>query len=50
LESKLNVLNSALDSNNVPIIRTLLKEFVPGYQPESEVVDWIWMKNEKTAA
>jgi FlaA1/EpsC-like NDP-sugar epimerase len=50
LESKLNILNSALDSNNVPLIRTLLKELVPGYQPESEVVDWVWMENEKATA
>lgn len=49
LESKLNILNIALDSNNVPVMRTLLKELVPGYQPESEVVDWVWMENEKTA-
>jgi len=49
LESKLNILNVALESNNVPVIRTLLKELVPGYQPESEVVDWVWMENEKSA-
>jgi FlaA1/EpsC-like NDP-sugar epimerase len=50
LESKLNILNRALESNNVPVIRTLLKELVPGYQPESEVVDWVWMENEKATA
>jgi UDP-N-acetyl-D-galactosamine dehydrogenase len=50
LESELNILNSALESNNVPFIRTLLKELVPGYQPESEVVDWVWMENEKASA
>ena len=50
LESKLNILNSALESNNVPVIRTLLKELVPGYQPESEVVDWVWMEKEKATA
>ena len=50
LESKLNILNGALESNNVPVIRTLLKELVPGYQPESEVVDWVWMENEKATA
>lgn len=50
LESKLNILNGALESNNVPFIRTLLKELVPGYQPESEVVDWVWMENEKASA
>jgi FlaA1/EpsC-like NDP-sugar epimerase len=50
LESKLNILNDALDSNNVPVIRTLLKELVPGYQPEAEVVDWVWMENERVSA
>ncbi len=50
LESKLNTLNVALESNNVPVIRSLLKEFVPGYTPETEVVDWVWMENEKSIA
>jgi FlaA1/EpsC-like NDP-sugar epimerase len=50
LESKLNILNGALESNNVPVIRTLLKELVPGYQTETEVVDWVWMENEKASA
>jgi FlaA1/EpsC-like NDP-sugar epimerase len=50
LESKLNILNAALESNNVPVIRTLLKELVPGYQPESNVVDWVWMQIEKSSA
>jgi FlaA1/EpsC-like NDP-sugar epimerase len=50
LESKLNILNLALESNNVPVIRTLLKELVPGYQPEGDVVDWVWMENEKASA
>lgn len=49
LESKLNILNAALESNNVPVIRTLLKELVSGYQPESEVVDWVWMENKKAS-
>jgi len=47
LQGKLNVLTSALDVKNVPLIRSLLKELVPGYQPEGEVVDWVWMENEK---
>jgi FlaA1/EpsC-like NDP-sugar epimerase len=50
LESKLNILNLALESNNVLVIRTLLKELVPGYQPEGDVVDWVWMENEKASA
>jgi hypothetical protein len=42
-------LGLALDVNNVPLIRTLLKELVPGYQPDAEVVDWVWMENAKVA-
>ena len=50
LESKLNFLNNALETNNIPVIRALLKELVPGYQPDAEVVDWVWMQNEKATA
>lgn len=50
LEKKLNILNVALDSNDIPLMRTLLKELVPGYQPEAEVVDWVWMENFKSDA
>ena len=48
LHIKLNNLNAALDVNNVPLIRTLLKELVPGYQPDGVVVDWVWMENAKS--
>ena len=44
------ILNSALESNNVPLIRTLIKELVPGYQPDANVVDWVWMENKKASA
>ena len=47
LQNKLTELNAALDVNNVPLIRTLLKELVPGYQPDGDVVDWVWMANER---
>lgn len=47
LQAKLDQLNEALDVNNVPRIRNLLKEVVPGYQPDGEVVDWVWMENAK---
>jgi FlaA1/EpsC-like NDP-sugar epimerase len=49
LQGKLTELVVALDTNNVPVMRALLKEMVPGYQPEGEVVDWVWMKNTKLA-
>ncbi|OYU11114.1 MAG: polysaccharide biosynthesis protein [Comamonadaceae bacterium PBBC1] len=50
LLSKLNLLNDALDLNDVPRIRGLLQKLVPGYQPDGEVVDWVWRENERQAA
>jgi hypothetical protein len=41
LTPRLQALTLALSANNVPQIRTLLKELVPGYQPDGEVVDWV---------
>jgi FlaA1/EpsC-like NDP-sugar epimerase len=48
LQSKLAALGLALDTNDVPLIRTLLKGLVPGYQPEGEVVDWVHLANNST--
>jgi hypothetical protein len=31
------------------LIRSLLKDLVPGYQPDGAVVDWVWIENEKLA-
>jgi len=41
LSPRLQALTLALNSNDVPQIRTLLKDLVPGYQPDGEVVDWV---------
>ncbi len=49
LHDKLQALSLALELSDVPYIRGLLKELVPGYQPDGEVVDWVWMENERTA-
>ena len=43
LQAKLTDLTLALDINDVPLIRNLLKDLVPGYQPDGEVVDWVWL-------
>ena len=43
LQNKLSALELALDKNDVPLIRTQLKELVPGYQPDGEVVDWVYL-------
>ncbi len=49
LQAKLGGLRLALDANDVPLISSLLKDLVPGYQPDGEVVDWVWMENAKVA-
>lgn len=41
LERKLVSLGTALDTNDVPVIRHLLEEVVSGYQPADEIVDWV---------
>ncbi|WP_394755866.1 polysaccharide biosynthesis protein [Rhodoferax sp.] len=41
LTARLQVLKQALNANDVPLVRTLLKYLVPGYQPDAEVVDWV---------
>jgi FlaA1/EpsC-like NDP-sugar epimerase len=48
LQPKLHALSQVLDINDVPQIRALLKDLVPGYQPDGDVVDWVWMENAKT--
>ncbi len=46
LQAKLVSLIQALDVNDVPLIRTLLKDLVPGYEPQGEVVDWVWLEQQ----
>ncbi|WP_310626558.1 nucleoside-diphosphate sugar epimerase/dehydratase [Limnohabitans sp.] len=43
LQRKLAALSLALDVNDVPQIRTLLQDLVSGYQPEGDVVDWVYL-------
>ena len=47
LQSKLTALGVALDANNVPLIRTQLKDLVSGYQPDGDVVDWVWTESNR---
>lgn len=47
LQSRLQALELALDKNDVPLVRAQLKELVPGYQPDGEVVDWVWTAKNK---
>ncbi|WP_297456921.1 polysaccharide biosynthesis protein, partial [Ferrovum sp.] len=44
LNSKLDTLTIALNTNDVGLIRLLLKQLVPGYKPESDIVDWVHLE------
>jgi FlaA1/EpsC-like NDP-sugar epimerase len=43
LRLRLETLTAALNINDVPAIRSILKELVSGYRPDGEVVDWVHM-------
>jgi len=50
LQDQINSLNSALSVNDVPLIRCFLQQLVTGYQPKDEVVDWVYLEQERQAA
>ena len=43
LLEKLNYLSVAMSSNDILSIRTILQQTVNGYEPSSDVVDWVHM-------
>lgn len=45
LQQRLAELMAAVDANDVPHMRTLIQQLVPGYQPEGDVVDWVHLAN-----
>ena len=47
LQAKLQDLRLALDENDVHLIRSQLKDLVSGYQPEGDVVDWVYVEKNK---
>ena len=49
LQGKLATLQIAIRQNDVPVIRSLLKDLVPGYQPTGAVVDWVHLAVERGA-
>jgi FlaA1/EpsC-like NDP-sugar epimerase len=49
LVERLNALHIAVGVNDVPVIRSLLKELVEGYEPSGEVVDWVHLAQEREA-
>lgn len=50
LEVELNLLRQATATNDVPAIRTILQRVVSGYQPSSEIVDWVHTARPTTPA
>ena len=49
LENKLNSLETALNVNDVGVIRVMMQELVPGYTPNDEIVDWVYLEQEAEA-
>jgi len=49
LLDRLRVLQLTVDQNDVPAIKTMLAELVPGYQPADGVVDWVHSAYEQMA-
>ncbi len=50
LEAKLASLEWALQVNDVNVIRSMMLELVPGYQPTSDIVDWVFVEQEANSA
>ncbi len=46
LEEKIHELTTALDANDAPLILNLMQKLVSGYQPEEQVVDWVWLSKQ----
>lgn len=49
LQTSLNSLRVATSVNDVPLIRGLLQQLVSGYQPAGEVVDWVYLAQDRDA-
>lgn len=49
LRGRLLELRTALDKNDVLCIRRLLQQLVSGYEPSSEIVDWVHLEQEQGA-
>ncbi len=50
LEGKLASLDWALQVNDVNVIRSMMLDLVPGYQPSSDIVDWVYVEQEAHSA
>jgi FlaA1/EpsC-like NDP-sugar epimerase len=43
-EDKLNALHLLLNSNDVSLILSTLKDILPGYTPNEKIVDWVYLE------
>lgn len=50
LEPKLSLLLEAIVKNEVDTIRSMLLEFISGYSPTGEIVDWVYLEQEACGA
>ena len=50
LQQSLGALHMAKGVNDVALIRGLLQQLVAGYEPAGEVVDWVYLAQEREAA
>ena len=46
----LDHLKTTIDQNNVSELKRIIKKLVPGYEPQSELVDWIHLEQQKQSA
>lgn len=49
LEDQLRSLEMALNTNDVSVIRLMMKKLVAGYSPDEEIVDWVHLEQEAAA-
>ena len=47
LEKKLQALSLAMGVNDAQVIRSMLQQLVTDYQPQGEVVDWVYLQRER---
>ncbi|MBT7307334.1 MAG: polysaccharide biosynthesis protein, partial [Gammaproteobacteria bacterium] len=49
LQPQLHTLQIASENNDVEMIRSLLQRLVDGYQPDSQIVDWVYREQLATS-
>lgn len=49
-QARLKALELALYANDVGVIRLMMQELVTGYNPETEIVDWVYLQQEAQGA